>query len=244
MIRGIAVIITIVAAIGAVAGAREYWSPSSSIASPPAAAPAGRTRWTPATLATTPVQGWQELDAPGMVGRYESFDVVANISWARGIAAAWKPDAVLYRLSASRVAKDGTANLVMTPDASAEYRFSSPKCVTDYKKSTALIDPRSECDLFLMIKSRDHEVRVEVTTASAPGGEQSLEGEPSCSLAAAFAALDAAGKLPARPVYDVDLHTWSVDLEGRRHPAWIFSTIISGQAHIPVVDPTSCAVGR
>jgi len=237
-------VILIAIAVGLMAAARGLWDSSSSTPAPAVAAvaTADKPKLTLAGLATTPLNRWQQLDAPGMIGRYESFDVVANLEWARSIAAAWKPDASLYRVEVSRVAKDGTANLVATPDASAQYRFTSPKCIADYKNSTALVDPKSQCDLFLNIKSRDNAVLLEVTTSSS-SVEHALE-DPVCTLAKAFAALEAADKLPPRPVYDVDMHTWSVDVQGKLHPAWIFSTVIPGQAHIPTVDPTSCVVGR
>ena len=77
-----------------------------------------------ANLATAPLdRGWTAIDAPGSVGSFASFDPIANLTWARGVATAWKPDAALTRIDADRVSNAGMVDVEHTPDAAVQYRF-------------------------------------------------------------------------------------------------------------------------
>jgi hypothetical protein len=194
-----------------------------------------------ANLATGPFEfGWNELDAPPIVGSYTSFDAVANVEWAKRIATAWKADAILYRFGAEGVTRAGTVDIEVTPDASVMYRFMSPKCLSDYKSSTALVDPETKCDFYITVKSKERTPRVEVLPSKSSGLETELQ-DPVCTLGQAFAALEKAEKLPPRPIYKADIYVFSST--NRPYKAkWTFVTVISGQASIPSVDSTTCAI--
>ncbi len=194
-------------------------------------------------LATAPFEfGWNRLDPPPIVGSYASFDPEANIGWAKRIGAAWKPDTVLYRMMAKPVSKVGTVNIVVTPDSSVEYRLVSPKCVEGYKSSTAVVDPKTTCELFIEVKAVEGAPVVEVLPLTTQSVEQELR-DPVCTMTQAFAALEKAGKLPPRPVYDADVYAAFGDSTRGYSAKWVISTVIHGQADIPVVDATTCKVG-
>ena len=197
------------------------------------------TRLTLASLATTPLGGGsRSLDAPGMIGNYESFDAVANLDWARTIGTSWKADAILTRVVVDRVAKDGTVNLAVTPKAEVRYDFVSPKCIADYKSSTSLVDPQTTCELIVELQAYTGGpgVTVAASSASTDLPYDELRGV-TCTAEKAFAVLEKAGNLPARPVYDATLEESS----GPR-PIWSFHTVIPGQAQIHTIDAATCAV--
>jgi ribosomal protein L40E len=222
-------------AIGAaIVGSCKSASSSDSAAAAPTATQAPKPKVTLANLATTPIDQWQEIDAPGMVGRYEAFDAVANMEWAKRIGAAWKADTILWMMNVRDVGKDGMVNLAVTPGASVTYYLVSPKCLTDYKNSTALVDPKTLCGIMVLLDAQ----------TGTPGVRFGGEGvgispalqDPTCTMTQAFAALEKEGKLPPRPVYNAMLGG-----SGSRR-VWMFQTVISGQATIPVVDADTCKV--
>jgi hypothetical protein len=233
-------------------------SGASSTASPPSSSP--KPKLNLGNLATAPSEfGWRALDPPAIVGSYSSFDPVANIAWAKSIGAAWKPDVILYRVDANRVAKDGRVAILVTPDALVRYRLESPKCSLDYKNSTALVDPQTQCELEIEVKASNGEAVVEVLM-SKRGLDDAEVRTPACTLPQAFAALEAAGRLPPRPVYDADVLAIGTPAltpavpYGQKVPAnesptdhyaayWYVSTVIQGQVSIPQVDATTCKVG-
>lgn len=74
---------------------------------------------------------WRAIIAPGMIGTYEAFDVVANVDWVSRIATAWNPGAVLVQVNVSRMARDGTVNLAQpfrggNTQSSVNYYFRAP----------------------------------------------------------------------------------------------------------------------
>lgn len=190
-------------------------------------------------IATIPTQGWETLDAPGMVGPLDAFDVVANYTWAQKVGLAWKPDAVVMRIDVDRVGRDGLVNLKATPDASVEYRLFSPKCRKDYEDSTATVDPHFQCELDIEIKS---ESGVIVPTVLKTGDQlfvlkyDTEMKSPACTLPQVMAKLDKAGKLPQKPVFNA----WADQVSNR--PRWVIDQIISGQDTIGYVNGTTCAI--
>jgi hypothetical protein len=195
------------------------------------------------TLGNSPFEGWTAIDAPGMVGTFESFDAVANLGWAHGLARSWKPDAALFRIDTDRVASSGKVDIVNTPDGSVEYRFTSPACVAAYKGSTAVADPQSKCELDVKIELYEGKpvVRALASSMMISDTERPIK-DPACSLARSFAALKAANALLDRPVYNAAIYDFSFPGETQESPRWTFSTVIHGQGEIPNVDATSCVV--
>lgn len=210
-----------------------------------AATPPAKPKLTLANVATSPIQGIQPIDAPGMLGTFEAFDPLANVEWAKSIARAWKADAIMHRIDAARVAKDGLVNVKTTPKAQVTYRFYSPKCVSDFASSTSVVVPTNECGMFVKVMADEeppsaHVQIVAESPSSAADGDYELKS-PVCTLAKAFAALEAAGKLPARPVYDTYLY--DVRFKGKvPDPRWSISQITSGVDTIGYVNATTCAL--
>jgi hypothetical protein len=192
---------------------------------------------TRASLATTPLDHWQALDAPGMVGRYEAFDAIANLDWARSIGTSWKADAILTVVRIARVAKDGTVNLAITPDAEVRYDFVSPKCIASYRAGTSLVATKNACRLMVVLHAQLGRPGIDVMTVSAATEERYDEVEGlTCTMGQAFGVLEKSGNLPPRPVYDATLQGSS---GGRL--TWSFRLIVAGQT-IHAIDAKTCAV--
>lgn len=190
-------------------------------------------------IATAPFQGWETIDAPGMIGPLDAFDAVANYTWAQKIVLAWKPDGVIMRIDVDRVGRDGLVNLKSTPDASVMYRAFSPKCRQDYTDSTAVVDPKLACELYIQIKS---ESGVVAPTALKTGDQlfalkyDTAMKSPVCTLQQVFQKLDKAGKLPQKPVFNASVY----DVSGRAR--WSIDQIISGADTVGYVNATTCAI--
>jgi hypothetical protein len=195
----------------------------------------GKPSLTLATLATTPFDGRMPLEAPGMVGTLEAFDLVANIEWARSISRAWTEDAELHRLEVQRVSADGTVNLRTVPEASVMYRFLSPKRVKEYLESASLTVPKVNYELFVFVDAKGVWVQKISGDASSERDTKTFQSLPACTLARAFAALEAAHKLPARPVYNADFYVYDTNA------SWKLDTI-TGQPRIPSVRGKACTV--
>ncbi len=193
-----------------------------------------------ANIATIPTQGWETLDAPGMVGTLDAFDVVANYSWAQKVGLAWKPDAAIMRIDVDRVGRDGLVNLKATPDASVEYRIFSPKCRKDYEDTTATVDPHFQCELDIQIKN---ESGVIVPTVLKTGDQlftlkyDKEMKSPVCTLQQVMQKLDKAKKLPQKPVFNA----WADQMDDGSS-RWVIDQIISGQDTIGYVNGTTCAL--
>ncbi len=193
-----------------------------------------------ANIATAPTRGWETLDAPGMVGLLDAFDVVANYSWAQKVGLAWKPDAVIMRIDVDRVGRDGLVNLKSTPDASVQYRIFSPKCRKDYEDTTATVDPHFQCELDIEIKSASGVI---VPTVLKTGDQLFVlkydkeMKSPVCTLQQVMQKLDKAKKLPQKPVFNA----WADQMDDGSS-RWVINQIISGQDTVGYVNGNTCAI--
>lgn len=68
--------------------------------------------------------GWKDVDITPPPGGFASFEPVAALPWAFGIARAWASDAELTRIDVGRVTATGVVDL--DGEASSGYRFTSP----------------------------------------------------------------------------------------------------------------------
>jgi hypothetical protein len=181
------------------------------------------------TLASLPnlsSRDWGDLNAPGIVGEYGAFDPIANLPWAATVAAAWKPDAVVYRADLTTIGRDGTMNLLAGPRASVEYWIVSRKCLSDHGKSPDTLDPKKKCELRLEVESRGGApptVEVLLEANNDPVG--SLTGPPPCALPQALASLEREEQLPPSSVVNATLRVLSSG-----HPAWYFTNVGSKRA--------------
>lgn len=185
-------------------------------------------------LATSPSgRGWELVDAPGMVGTLDAFDVIANMPWAVTIARAWAPDARLHRVDFGRTEKSGQVNLRTIPDATSGYRFVSPLRVAEYENSTALVDSKIVTELMIQVDKDG--VKVLKSSSNEYSGEDLPNlAPPVCTLGQALAAIEKAGKLPPRPVYSGYL----IEVSPKRTAYYI--NTLTGSPNIPTVNASSC----
>jgi hypothetical protein len=195
---------------------------------------------TPVTLKELPTadlgRGWHPLDGPAKLGPDEAFDVVANVAWARGIAVAWRPDALLVHLHASTVTRNGTMDLSAPRRPGdttwAAYWFSSPGT-----PASAATLPASVAGLEVEIETMAEQnggksaPRVRVATWTGPIAPELPV--PTCSLSLALTAAAKAGWLSADPAFDVDL----------KDTRWGVRSIAGAQPILGVVNVTTCAAG-
>jgi hypothetical protein len=204
-----------------------------------AGASTAKPKLTLAALATTPFS-YEPIDAPGMIGTFQSFDLMANYEWAAAIGRAWKQDAVLYQMGVDKVAKDGTIDVKNVPKAEALYRFYSPACTEARKASTSVVAPTTKCGLFVQILVERGGPTALVNNVSADSQSDPPLPSPACTLSKAFAALEKAGKLPAKPVFNADVFVYKSSSTGKLDSNWSIADI-QGQS-IGKVDATSCAI--
>lgn len=203
---------------------------------PPSRPEPVKPRLTLETLATTPLHGREPIEAPGMSGTLEAFNAVANVNWARSIARAWTRDAELHRLQVERCDRDGLVNLKNTPGAQAMYRFLSFERIKELDENTSVTRPETEYELFVFVTRDGPMVQKIKGDPWAARDKKTFSSLPACTLAQAFAALDKAGKLPLRPVYDADFY-----LSGS--PSWKIQTL-TREPQIPSVTGLRCSVDR
>ncbi len=236
--------------------AAETSAPSTTPPAPPAPSP---TALTLADLATVATLYPQPIDAPGMIGGYESFDVVANLDWAKRVGAAWRPDAVLWTVDAQPCSKEGTVDLATVPDAWVAYRFASFKCAQEFHAGPE--NPRStpqihqSCRLNVELSRRKGAPQVTVKTEGLSPGLRAGELQtPSCTLHQAVDALVKAGKISVRPDYAVSLEAVSLDhrnFDGGGPPktssgTWVVSSEWTGlvRNNDERVDAATCAIKK
>ncbi len=203
---------------------------------------AGATGATPAKhvlelsdLSTARFQGWEPLNAPGMVGTLDAFDVIANIPWAVRVAQSWVSDARLDRVDFGRVEKSGQVNLRTIPDANSGYRFVSPSRSKEYLNSAALVDPKTITEFEIQV-DKDGVKVIELSSKPMHDEVDPAVAPPACTLGQALAALDKAGKLPARPVYTGYL----IASDAKR--TLYFVNTLTGSPSIPIVNAATCKV--
>jgi hypothetical protein len=176
-----------------------------------------------ATLSTLSSSSGVLLEAPGMVGPLSPFDVVANYDWVTTIGSAWKPDAVLYRLEVSQIARDGTVNL-----GTGAYGF-----VVSYQ----FVAPSCRCQLYVDLEAAGDTPHVKVRTMAASGDDPAIK-KPTCTLQKAFAALAKAGMPHITPTYSAVMLT-------NTHTVWVvsfFASMSPTRGGEGVVNAATCAV--
>lgn len=148
---------------------------------------------------TTPVV----IDAPGMSGRPERFDPLANWEWALGVGRAWWEDAELFELRVDPIARDGTVDTT-TATGHATFKFVSAACKSDQKKraETEKLDP-SSCTLTLSLSKDGLRGRMELIGIS--DTRNHALAKPPCTIAQAFEALESSKKWTKRPAYAIAL---------------------------------------
>jgi hypothetical protein len=212
----------------------------------PRAPPAGPTKISPSQLPThTGGRGWIELDAPGMVGTFASFDPIANLPWVTSIAQAWTTDARIGSIYLNAVRPDGSMDLSSRSDWNADYRFFSPTRRESQRRMREVSEQEVHSELRVMVSASG----VKVLINARPPTQLDTPDEPvlvtTCTTAQVQQLMTGAG-LPARPTYDMMLtHLGGVlpgDTAGR--PGWWRWT-----AHVPgsrptQVDATTCALHR
>ncbi len=191
------------------------------------------------TIGTTTLSGdWQAIDVSGTPADTR-FDPVAEIGWVRGVATAWKADALLNNLHASEVGSDGIAHL--SGGSWVEYFFMSAKWT----------DCPHRCGLDVVVDAPDGKPRVRVAEYDIKASQQALH--VGCSLPDAFASLAKKRRVPAQPTYDarlVDrspspfdaLAKWELRTPTNETPRVSAMPRPSAPIDVGTVDATSCAV--
>jgi len=178
--------------------------------------------------------GWQELDAPGMIGRFETFNANANVPWASAIARNWSNDAELESVYLTGVKPDGTLDLSVRPDHDADYRFASKHLWAAHEK----LQEVSEKQLTLEFR-----VRVSAGKVTFLGSKPLIPRKPElgpmppafqCPLATVLETASADGLAP-RPFYDL----MGRYLAPRKKWAWWVSAKDTHAGHRIAVD-ASC----
>jgi hypothetical protein len=187
---------------------------------------------TVATLPTASLSATSKpLAAPEIVGTYQPFDVVANVDWAMAIAAAWRPDAKLYRLDAGHFAFDGKIDLE-SPASTAR--------VTFYFSS-----PAKREDLYMDLSSSyTHQpgggtVSLRVYSADRRTARDPLP-KPTCALERAIAVLSNV-KGPSKAKTESGLNAELLTIAGK--PCWYLGyTNAAGKPASIDVNSSTCAI--
>ena len=187
-----------------------------------------------ATLGKAPLTSSEtHMTAPEIVGTYEAFDVVANYDWASSIAAAWSPDAKLYRLSAGPLTSDGKVDLGPRKPASVSYYFNS--------RAKGDVDLYLDVDPWGDLHSSGATVRLRAYSHGDSTARDPLP-KPTCTLDRVLAALSSprdAGVLDKAKVAGIhtDLHT----IVGK--PYWGFTyTDAAGKWAGVEVNGSTCVI--
>jgi len=175
--------------------------------------------------------GWQELDAPGMLGSVEAFDANANLPWANAIARNWSNDAELESVYLLGVKSDGTLDLSARPDHEADYRFASKHLWAAHEK----LQQVSESQLTLQFRVRVSAGKV-TFLGSKPLNPRKPELGPvpakfQCPLATVMETAGTDGLEP-RPFYDL----MGRYLAHRKQWAWLVSAKDTHANHRIAVD--------
>jgi hypothetical protein len=226
---------------------------------PPSASASGGpppTSLTLASLMSASVPKATVIDAPGMIGSYDSFDPMANIEWAKGVGTNWRPDAVLWTVYTQGSAKDGTVNLATTPDALVAYRFASIRCLKEFRGdppprsggAITAMPTQQSCILHLELNGNRGAPHVTVMTSPLPKGFLDTHPEietPTCTLAQAIAAAAKAGKVPSSSLFKAGLdHTPLIEggAPGLANEFWSLSPLDNGFG--AQVTAANCAVRK
>jgi hypothetical protein len=178
------------------------------------AAPAP-TRISPSQLAALSDRTSVEVEAPGMVGTFASFDPGANLAWATSIARAWTTDARVKGIYLDAVRPDGTIDLSARADWFADYRFYSPTRRQAQRAVREVSEEEVVSELRVMISASRIQVQLAAQTRTQLDRPDEPPLETRCTVAQVMQLLRDRG-LPPRPNYDIALlHVgwwrWSVN---------------------------------
>lgn len=179
------------------------------------------------TLATIePGTRWI-IDAPAPPGGWATFDAVARLDWARGLARRWAGDARLERLEAGPIAPNGTVDLSGGVESSVRYRFLSPARMASWK-AEADLKPNVEADYALSFDLIGGTVMA-IVQRGRPLYEVVPPDEDLLSVADLLARARAKPGFPDRPFYSG--HVTYLEPEG-----WLWSLqTLSGTDRVPMV---------
>jgi hypothetical protein len=191
-----------------------------------------KSRLTVATIASASLEDQPVvIDAPGMVGDLQTFDVDANYDWASSIATAWSPDAKLWFVRVGHPSMDGTVDLSAKGLGSLYYQFNSPS--------------KGDVDLMVDVGSvrgqRNPPVSVH-TSKHADGTARNPITKPKCPLVTALTKARAAGGSLAKAElkYGLDFTLEAKD----EKTTWITSAVIDGGSQWVRLDATTCQVAK
>ena len=103
---------------------------------PPAPWPPPEQAFTRAELGSAELpETWSRIDDASVPGDPTAFGPIAQLAWARGIAAAWRSDAFLYQVTITNTRATGTVDL--STGGWAQYWFQSPR---DGRATSLLVD--------------------------------------------------------------------------------------------------------
>ena len=168
-----------------------------------------------------------------MSSTLDAFDAIANIPWAANLGRHWVSDARITRVDFDRVDSNGIVAMRGIPDAKVTYRYASPSRDKAWLESTALTEPTIETELMIAV-TKDGVQAIKYASKPTSDKPDPEIKPPTCTLSQAFAALDKAKQLPARPVYNVYL----ID-NGSKAPAYYISTL-TGSPAIPWIESGRC----
>jgi hypothetical protein len=151
-------------------------------ASEATAAAAARATLAPADLASLDGNGgWRTIAVTPPPGDWSHVDPVTAVAWAREVARAWSPDALLHRVDVKQVAADGTIDLT-TADAELGFRYVSPARIAAWEaEADRKGDVEGVYGLMMIVRAR--EARVLVERGRPDGSRYPAEGAASLPMA-------------------------------------------------------------
>jgi hypothetical protein len=175
-----------------------------------------------ANLGSVSLRDSRPLDGPPIVGTADAFDVAQNYDWATAIGTAWSPDAKLFRVRISRIAKDGALDVSHlfrggATESAVVYVFHAPdrKQQLEVEVNASWAHPTAGTDAGVPF------VTVRTPPAESIPSDHPVP-RPTCTLRQAFAALAKAGVLVPSPGYQATL----LDSTGR-DPWWVVSFAVT-----------------
>ncbi len=236
----VTVVIMAVIGAGTAAVITQVPTPSATPApTPHVTPPPVPTKITPSQLPTQAGDhGWIDLDAPGMVGTFASFDPIANLAWATSIAQAWTTDARIGSIYLNAVRPGGTMDLSARSDWKADYRFFSPTRREAQRRMREVSEQEVKSELRVMVGASGVQVLIDERSSTQYDQPDEPVLETACSTAQIHQIMTGAGLVP-RPHYDMMLA-----YVGR--PAWWRWTAYDPGTRTsnPQVDATTCALHR
>lgn len=220
-VMGLSIAGVVVATTLGRSASRATESPNIDMPAIPGVTGPGGTARTPLSSLHTASLDWMNdvpIDAPEMVGKLDSFDVIGNWDFAMRVGHAWWEDAEMYEIAVDPIGKDGTTNL--TSAGRVDYHMVSKACRKDHTKraETEKDLKDNSCSLDLTIDKDGPSVRLDLIAPDQTGNSKPL-AKPACSIQQAFDQIDKTGKLTKRPAYAIRLVSDVFGLEYRIHNA-------------------------